>query len=413
MSSVPARSNLFGGYFYDEFLPTRTRIYYDPPMGGSSDVSSQTTARMHRCLRGNPTTNPAHEHMGILGWRNPSSYNRIVRDLKYTPASYAQTTLYSTRPLRYKIREVSGYSDLQVAHEQFLYSYPIVGGNVVWTDERGAASTKALLSLNTGKVNLGQAIAEARESLNTVADLAVPLFRGLLDLKHGRVRAPSLRRYLRDFRKVVNEPNGLRDFQKGVASGYLSYQYGWKPLMSDLYGAYDEYKRGTTSTLPLSAEETVVTTWEDSNDQAYWVNRSSSLKVINTCGITARIKVDNLARANALGLVNPVSLAWEVVPFSFVVDWVMPIGSTLQSITAPLGLDFVGGFESQTVLGTVKASRSVPAGYVGEAVGATSQVHYHDRVPLGGFPVPQFYTKSPFSTSHTLSALALFRQLIS
>jgi len=42
-------------------------------------------------------------------------------------------------------------------------------------------------------------------------------------------------------------------------------------------------------------------------------------------------------KASQLGFVNPVSVAWQLVPFSFVVDWFVNVGQFIGSYT-----DFVG-----------------------------------------------------------------------
>jgi hypothetical protein len=42
--------------------------------------------------------------------------------------------------------------------------------------------------------------------------------------------------------------------------------------------------------------------------------------------------------ASRLGLINPASVAWELVPFSFVVDWFTGFGSYLDSFTELAGL---------------------------------------------------------------------------
>ena len=42
---------------------------------------------------------------------------------------------------------------------------------------------------------------------------------------------------------------------------------------------------------------------------------------------------------SSLGLANPALVAWELVPFSFVIDWVLPIGSWLTATGPLLGVN--------------------------------------------------------------------------
>jgi len=50
-----------------------------------------------------------------------------------------------------------------------------------------------------------------------------------------------------------------------------------------------------------------------------------------------KISNPNVAIANQMGFVNPLSVAWEAVPFSFVVDWFANVGQCLSAMT-----DFAG-----------------------------------------------------------------------
>lgn len=42
---------------------------------------------------------------------------------------------------------------------------------------------------------------------------------------------------------------------------------------------------------------------------------------------------DSLLTLDQCGLINPLSVAWELVPFSFVVDWFLPIGTYINSMS--------------------------------------------------------------------------------
>jgi hypothetical protein len=49
-----------------------------------------------------------------------------------------------------------------------------------------------------------------------------------------------------------------------------------------------------------------------------------------------------------LGLINPAVVAWELVPFSFLVDWFIPVGKFLDSWTDQLGYDIQYPFSTTT-----------------------------------------------------------------
>jgi hypothetical protein len=39
----------------------------------------------------------------------------------------------------------------------------------------------------------------------------------------------------------------------------------------------------------------------------------------------------------SIGLINPSTVVWELIPFSFVVDWFLPIGNFLHGLSALTG----------------------------------------------------------------------------
>jgi hypothetical protein len=51
-------------------------------------------------------------------------------------------------------------------------------------------------------------------------------------------------------------------------------------------------------------------------------------------------------RLQQMGLTNPLEVAWELIPFSFVADWFISVGDWLRGLTALHGLRIVSGFRS-------------------------------------------------------------------
>lgn len=70
-----------------------------------------------------------------------------------------------------------------------------------------------------------------------------------------------------------------------------------------------------------------------------WYTLWAHFRLINT-------KVKHL---DELGLVNPLETLWELIPFSFVVDQFISIGSYLQSLTAYTGMELIDAGESSLV----------------------------------------------------------------
>lgn len=47
-------------------------------------------------------------------------------------------------------------------------------------------------------------------------------------------------------------------------------------------------------------------------------------------------------------MINPVGIAWELVPFSFAVDWFIPVGKFLNSYTDLAGVDLIRAYTTFT-----------------------------------------------------------------
>ena len=130
--------------------------------------------------------------------------------------------------------------------------------------------------------------------------------------------------------------------------------------------------------------------------------------------IYAKVRSKELYALTGLGLADPVQVAWALTPFSFVIDWFLPVGSFIEGIGATKGLDFVSGTESLSVKFQGQAftqlNPSTVKNQIGEFV-TNVALEGTERKVLTSFPSPMLYYKSPFSVTHALDALALLRQL--
>ena len=84
-------------------------------------------------------------------------------------------------------------------------------------------------------------------------------------------------------------------------------------------------------------------TGKDYEDSVYTGPGSARHIAYTTYGVRVKGEVGvinpNLYLLQQLGLLNPASIAWELVPYSFVLDWFSNIGQVLGQFTAFAGLD--------------------------------------------------------------------------
>lgn len=121
-----------------------------------------------------------------------------------------------------------------------------------------------------------------------------------------------------------------------AASTWLEYHFGWSPLLGDIYNACDLLQakypdsrliKARGSANGKGSKPLVIDT------EIYSLEGNVGVEI----GAEISISNPNLFLANRLGVINPASVAWELIPFSFLVDWFIPVGKFLDSYT-----DFVG-----------------------------------------------------------------------
>jgi hypothetical protein len=212
-----------------------------------------------------------------------------------------------------------------------------------------------------------------------------------------------------------------------LASNWLEYQYGWKPLLSDLYEATVKYYGNPRPKVfrAASAGEMEIFSPATTNFVGYTRTSPTYKKVKVKVVVEFTINDTSLATLSEWGIVDPLALAWELTPYSFVVDWFSSIGDYLSTLNLS-GITFTRGYwdvhkdYSISVTCTPKfllgaglgKLQGLPPGTYGISGAFTSRAYSFKRELMSDFPMGQIYLKSnPFSTEHVANAIALLRQL--
>ncbi|UJQ84929.1 MAG: putative maturation/attachment protein [Cunavirus faecivicinum] len=340
------------------------------------------------------------------GWRNPTGYNRTTLLSKSLGGSV--TDYFSNGDVAVWTGEAgTGSTYHPVRFNGLLNStYKIaVSPNLMIR-----ADTEALVKVKDMKVNYGEALAEARSTIRHLAKTSITLVRAIKFARSGQ------------WHRVAKEL-GLRKDQvltgKAPANRWLEYQFGWMPLLGDIKGTMDLLnegfrKKGFTFSVVRQVQSEglpLVLTAFDAN-----TNYDGTSKYLCKTKMYCKIRNENLASLTRIGLADPLQVAWALVPFSFVVDWVLPVGSYLEALSATHGVDFISGTRVHRVEFDFVASSQPPinqlnvikrqGSFRSRHIGVSTQ-----RDVLTKFPLPMLYFKSPFSVSHGVSALALIRSL--
>lgn len=119
-----------------------------------------------------------------------------------------------------------------------------------------------------------------------------------------------------------------------------------------------------------------------------------------------------LHAAAQLGLINPVNLAWNLLPYSFVVDWFLPVDGFLSALSAPWGLHFIGGTITR-VSDMSESFTPTNTPYLQKGglfmAGVSRRKDYSmQRTALSSFPGPRMpHFKNPLSLGHFANATSL------
>lgn len=359
------------------------------PSGGQSVLTLTTTETQ----RSQKTSNRL-----VNRWRNPSAYSRST----FVLSNWSGLAAYWT-----------GYGDRATAIQGCCYGIlPNIWNSNPRAPEASSsmvakAETHCLLRIRDQKMNLAVSVAEVSKTIDMVTSRTLTLFKAYKQAKRGNIRAAA--------RELgVSDKRGKRQ-----AKSWLELQYGWLPVLLDIKGAYDflktldEFKVSSR----FSAHEQLPT---PSFAEAYGYAVKCSQQ--GYYGVKVRLDYvltsQELKKASQIGLDDPASFAWEVTPFSFVVDWIVPVGDWLAALSATTGLSFKGG--SKTYYGFKEAlyepvaapNRWYPWVLTGKAR-ASSYHRYMRREVYASSPIPALRVENPFNGSVTraLNAISLLRVL--
>jgi hypothetical protein len=176
--------------------------------------------------------------------------------------------------------------------------------------------------------------AEAKETIRTVTNLyrrAFKFLRGGLAVK----------------KKLAQ---GLMTSAQ-AANAWLEYRYGIRPIFYEVKNAIEAFS--TYGDKPRASYRSFVESEDSTSDTANATNwstadrtiaRSASRHVKVNAGVLVDVLMDSIGVETAFGLNKPFETAWELVPFSFVIDWFFNVGDTLASWTPEAGFRVLGSW---------------------------------------------------------------------
>lgn len=163
-------------------------------------------------------------------------------------------------------------------------------------------------------------------AVNSIGSLATAMSRLRRGDVGGALRSLGRTTGHRDVKRVRDKLDS-----SDLSGAWLAMQYGWLPTMSDVYEASRAFAFRNESRMQRYVVRTKAKKEFDSSTSK--PNWSCPSTWTYSKQIQYELAEDfSLSAPRALGLTDPASVAWELLPWSFVIDWFLPIGDYISAL---------------------------------------------------------------------------------
>lgn len=126
---------------------------------------------------------------------------------------------------------------------------------------------------------------------------------------------------------------------RSFADNFLEWHFGWSPLIKDIHRSCEILTSDPPRQISVIGKGRSDWSWsylDTSHGRRYSGVHAGYCRA----KVFARISVENPNSylASQLGLLNPLSVGWELIPFSWVVDYFLNVSDVLKQLNAHVGL---------------------------------------------------------------------------
>jgi len=367
----------------------------------------------------------------------PTSYKRVSIRVDYSKASSKVVSRQANGKFTVRYRDaalgyIGGFSTgWGNPWDHYIYSFnsghlTAIANRAVVDNLDLRARTEVMLRARNQKFNVAEALAGIDLTVLMVANKVRQVVSAWKSVRQGNFALAARHLGLNHFglRSEFLKKFGYHIKNASVAEQWLALIYGWLPLLSDISDGVKLVNEGLTTPDSTFSVKRNVRGWLPFHDWMLnvnddpWMNPEVRHDVQATCSYKYRLKVKDQLAAYlvSLGLDNPLYSFWIASPYTFVIDWLSPVGDWLQALTAPMALQFIDGYRSRHIEGW--DSRSAGPFGIDESnpdlvwYSGPAEVHMEflefEREQLFDFPIAQPYFRFPFSSPQRMvSAISL------
>lgn len=209
------------------------------------------------------------------------------------------------------------------------------------------AINRLSVKVSGSSFNMAITAAELPEAISMITGSAIRIAKAVYHVRRGDISGASQalvsgtdRRPIRQHRPGTNAHR--KAAAKDVSGNWLELQYGWLPLLSDIVdGAKMLAHQLNVPRVQVYRSSVWTTRTTRYNFSRTWMTNCTPIQSTLLSGYSEGFKKSRItiigrisehpSIPQLLGVTDPLSVAWEILPFSFVADWFLPIGDYLQA----------------------------------------------------------------------------------
>lgn len=199
-----------------------------------------------------------------------------------------------------------------------------------WQQTDNQAYSKFWGKVRKGSASMGVTLASWKQSRDMIVTRS----------RKTSVNLEDAYRKLKGDKKKLSELRRRREDKELLADDVLETQFGWKPLFEDMHSALFTVCKDGIPPEWMTSRGKSNQRWIENFSTDFQTDRTvCNARVSTTYSAKVQISNPNLWLLNRMGLINPATVAWDLIPWSFVVNMFLNVNTMINSVTNEVGLN--------------------------------------------------------------------------